>query len=107
MYQEGFDLTTSQIHSMRVYGRGWETDGEGLPFRTLEGSGFGPGHRLDIRFESFITNKTTGDTHAHTRARGGGVWDYSRERKCFYLPVNRTHSPSFQQGRKTVPFQAK
>lgn len=65
MYQEGFDLTTSQIHSMRVYGRGWETDGEGLPFRTLEGSGFGPAHRLDIRFESFITNKTPGDTHAH------------------------------------------
>lgn len=31
--EEGFDFTTSQIHSMRVYGHCWEIDWEGLPFR--------------------------------------------------------------------------
>lgn len=57
---------------------------KGYPSGALEGSGFGPGHRLDTWFETFITNKTTEDTLTSTLvAKAGWVWAYCREQKCF------------------------
>lgn len=57
---------------------------KGYPSGALEGSGFGPGHRLDMWSETFITNKTIEDTLTFTRvAKAGWVWDYSKEWKCF------------------------
>lgn len=89
----------------------------GYPSGALEGSGFGSGHRLDIWFISFITNKTTEeDTLTATPevkaecgiTAGGGNVSLYQLTGHFLVPFNEGGGKKNKTNKqKTVPFQAK